>query len=155
MTMLYTWAAQWGVSPDALVDLQKRMGMIGVEVVHAAAQEGSEADTQVRVRLQHAQQGIALWRNNVGALQDPTGRWVRYGLANDSAKLNAKVKSADLIGIKPVVITPEMVGQKFGQFISREVKHPGWTYKGTDREQAQLRWCELITGMGGDAGFVS
>jgi hypothetical protein len=155
MTMLYTWAARWGVSQEALLDLQARMGLTQAESYSPAAVEGGEAATQVKVRLDAAKAGIMLWRNNVGALQDARGVWVRYGLCNDSMALNEKVKSADLIGIKPVTIEPHMIGWRIGQFVSREVKKPGWTYTGTGREPAQLRWAELVTGAGGDASFVS
>jgi len=49
-----------------------------------------------------------------------------------------------LIGIKPG-----------GQFVSREVKRPGWRYTGTEREVAQLRWIEIVTALGGDAKFTT
>lgn len=155
MTMLYTWAARWGVPLEAVQDLQARMGLTQAETYTPGSVEGGEAAVQVRVRLDAAKAGIMLWRNNVGALQDPTGRWVRYGLCNDSKALNEKVKSGDLIGIKRVTIEPHMVGQVIGQFVSREVKKEGWKYTGTGREPAQLRWAELVIGAGGDAGFVS
>lgn len=152
MTTLYTWGAKWGVSLEALHDLQTQMGMHAQGTVVTG---DSEAAVQNNVRLAYARAGVPLWRNNVGALQDPTGRWVRYGLCNDSKAVNEKVKSGDLIGIKPVVITPQMVGHRIGQFVSRECKAPGWSYKATEREQAQLAWAELILSLGGDAGFTS
>lgn len=115
----------------------------------------SESAVQSRVRVEAAHLGIRLWRNNVGATETDTGSFVRYGLANDSKKLNRVIKSGDLIGIAPRLITPDMVGQVLGQFVSREVKPVGWAYSGSDRERAQLRWAELITGAGGDAQFVT
>lgn len=154
MTALYTWGAKWGVPLEALHDLQVQMGL-AQPATHQPGADGSEAAVSVQVRLQHARAGVPLWRNNVGALQDPTGRWVRYGLCNDSKALNEKVKSGDLIGCKPVVITQQMVGQRIGQFVSRECKAPGWRYSATDREQAQLAWAELILSLGGDAGFTT
>jgi len=115
----------------------------------------SESGVLSDIRLEASQRGARLWRNNVGATYTPSGQFLRYGLANDSAALNAAIKSADLIGIRPVIITPQDVGRVIGQFISREVKHPGWKYTGTDRERAQLAWAELINSLGGDACFTT
>lgn len=115
---------------------------------------GSETGLSSIIRLEASMKGCRLWRNNVGATYTPKGDFIRYGLANDSSGLNREIKSADLIGIRPVVITVDMVGVTIGQFLSREVKAPGWKYKGTDRERAQLAWAELIISLGGDAGFA-
>ena len=118
-------------------------------------QPQSEAAVQALVRLEASAMGIALWRNNVGVLKDERGVPVRYGLANDSSQVNANFKSADLIGIRPVFITPAHVGLVLGQFVSREVKAPGWRYTGTEREAAQLAWLELVRRYGGDAAFAT
>lgn len=115
----------------------------------------SEAAVQVAVRLEAARKGVALWRNNVGVLLDRRGVPVRYGLANDSSAVNANFKSADLIGIRPVLITPAHLGLTIGQFVSREVKAEGWRYTGDEREVAQLRWAELVLSLGGDAAFCT
>lgn len=80
---------------------------------------------------------------------------MRYGLGNDSPQINAVLKSADLIGIRPVVITAQHVGHTVGQFVSRECKAPGWQYTGTDREVAQLNWARLVNACGGDAAFTT
>lgn len=113
----------------------------------------SEAAVQAQVRLEAARKGLRLWRNNVGVLTDERGVPVRYGLANDSKQLNSVVKSGDLIGWRPVLITPAHLGITIAQFVSRECKRVGWTYKGDAREQAQLRWAEMIIADGGDAAF--
>ena len=113
----------------------------------------NEATIQALERLAAAQRGDILFRNNVGVLLDRRGVPVRFGLANDSAAVNDHTKSADLIGIRRVLITPEMVGRTIGQFLSREVKAEGWRFTGTPREIAQLRWIELVTSYGGDAAF--
>ena len=68
--------------------------------------------------------------------------------------MNQLHKSADLVGIEPVLITQAMVGSVVGRFLAREVKRPGWTWTGTEREQAQLRWLERVSFMGGNAGFA-
>jgi hypothetical protein len=115
----------------------------------------NEANVMSLVRLEAAQKGIKLWRNNVGVLKDDKGRPVRYGLANDSAAVNRSIKSADLIGCRPLLITPEHVGRVIGQLVSRECKAMDWVYHGTDRERAQLKWATLLLELGADAGFAT
>ena len=46
-------------------------------------------------------------------------------------------------------------GTLIGQFVSRECKHGGWKWTGTEREVAQQNWAALIVSHGGDASFVS
>ncbi len=116
---------------------------------------GGEAATQALVRLEASHAGVRLWRNNLGAGKLENGSFVRWGLANDSAVVNERIKSADLIGIRSVLIGPQHIGHTIGQFVSRECKPPGWRYRATDREVAQLRWAELIASFGGDAAIVT
>lgn len=114
----------------------------------------NEATIQAHVRLAAAKAGWKLFRNNVGVLLDSRGVPVRYGLANDSKQLNALVKSGDLIGCRPVLITPDMVNTVIGQFVSIECKRENWKYNPNDPHQAaQMRWAELITANGGYAIF--
>jgi hypothetical protein len=115
-----------------------------------------ESEVQKRVRLEGAKLGVHLWRNNVGAgkLADG-GRFIRFGLANDSPALNKVVKSGDLIGGRPILVTPDMVGTTVLRFTSREIKRAGWKFSGTLEECAQLQWCNLINSLGGDAKIVS
>ena len=115
----------------------------------------SEAVVQQQIQLEAPKHGVKLWRNNRGAYVDETGRQVRYGLANTSKKMNKLVKSSDLVGITPVVITADMVGQIVGVFTSPEVKPEGWVYKGTEHEQAQQRWHDIVNALGGRSGFVT
>jgi hypothetical protein len=116
----------------------------------------SEAGVQARVRLAASQAGMRVWRNNVGAVHDPLKNiHVRFGLANDSPQMNDKLKSADLIGIRPRLIGPSDVGTTIGQFVSFEVKHAGWRWRGDEHEQAQAAWAALVISLGGDARFVS
>lgn len=114
-----------------------------------------EASVLDAVRLEASRLGIRLWRNNVGAGQLTNGNFIRWGLANDSATVNKFIKSADLVGIRPVLITQEHVGKTFGQFISREIKHTGWRWRGDERETAQKRWADLVASLGGDACFAT
>ena len=115
----------------------------------------NEATIQAKVRLAASAAGWALWRNNVGVLLDSRGIPVRYGLANDSKAVNGQFKSGDLIGIRPVVVTADMVGSCIGQFVSRECKREGWKYRESDpHERAQERWKEMVNFYGGDAAFT-
>jgi hypothetical protein len=151
---LETWAIQWGVPFAALADLRERLRLNGNDYMDEKA-GASEAAVQAVVRLEASRKGVLLWRNNVGALKDERGVLVRYGLANTSAGENKILKSGDLVGVRPVLIGPQHVGQTIGQFVSREVKEKGWTYKATPREEAQLAWAQLVLSVGGDASFCS
>jgi hypothetical protein len=119
----------------------------------------SEAWAQQQIRLKFAHHGGMAWRNNVGATPakcpdcGEKQRPIRYGVANDSAQLNAKIKSADIIGAIPRLITGEMVGTTIAQFASIEAKRPGWKYAGNEHETAQATWLALIAKIGGYATF--
>lgn len=120
----------------------------------------SEAWAQQQDRMTIARAGGMTWRNNVGATPTKCPDCgakhapVRYGLANDSTKLNKVVKSHDLIGIMPRHITAADVGQVIGQFISIESKRPGWTFDPlSEHEQAQAAWGSIIERLGGIATF--
>lgn len=121
----------------------------------------SETAVQADVRLTLARKGYTLFRNNVGTLLDKRGVPLRFGLANDSAALNARYKSADLIGWRTVTVTPDMVGQQLAVFVSRECKEEGWipapptNRTRYEHEQAQRNWADLVTAAGGDATFVT
>lgn len=149
---LLRWSIRWGIPYAALHDLETQLGLHGG---HDAPGDASEAAVQNLVRLEAARKGYKLFRNNVGALRDERGVPVRFGLANDTAKLNKVLKSGDLIGWRPRLITPADVGATLAQFVSREIKHPTWRYTGTEREVAQLAWATLVNAGGGDACFAS
>jgi hypothetical protein len=151
--LLDQWAKRWNISEQAITDLKKNIGTICISSGMDACQL-SEGGVQSRVRLEASQKGARLWRNNVGATYTPDGAFIRYGLANESSGVNKQIKSADLIGIRPIKIIPEMVGMVIGQFMSREIKKANWRYTGNERELAQLKWAELILSLGGDACFA-
>lgn len=117
----------------------------------------SELAAQQLLRVEAPRHHAALWRNNSGAVLDPeTGRMIRFGLANDSAKLNKHFKSSDLIGIQTVTITPDMVGRTIGVFLAVEVKHPGWHMTpGDKRAKAQANFGQMVTQMGGIFRFAT
>lgn len=102
----------------------------------------AETTLQQHIRLAVGQRSdVRLFRNNTGTLPDPrTGRPIQFGLARGSA---------DLIGIKQVTITPDMVGQTIGVFTSIEVKTP------TGRVTPQQRnWLTMVRKLGGIAGIA-
>lgn len=150
---VYEWAARHSISGAALFELKAIFGTVSTEVRQELVESKSERYTQSKVRLAAAEAGWLLCRNNVGVLEDKRGVPVRYGLANESKQMNEEVKSGDLIGARPVIILPHMVGHTIGQFVSREMKPEDWTYTGTDHERAQLKWIELCTSVGADAKF--
>jgi len=157
--MLSDWAKRWGVSVEAANELRQLMntGMLEpVGMVPVVGREPlSEGAVQNNARLEFAQAGARLMRNNVGACQDKTGRLIRYGLCNDSKAMNEEIKSSDLIGIQSVLITDDHVGSIIGKFIARECKYEGWVFKGTDHENAQLNFHKFINAYGGDARFLT
>lgn len=76
-----------------------------------------------------SQNGCLVWRNNTGALQDKTGRWVKFGLCNGSA---------DIIGVAPG-----------GKFLAVEVKAPGGKVSAD-----QHRFIQAVRVAGGLAGVA-
>ena len=103
------------------------------------AGRSDELAIQNAIRLEHGAGPARLWRNNSGALKDSTGRLVRYGLCPGSS---------DLIGLRSVTITPDMVGQTLGVFVAIEVKDQG---RLTDQQRAFLA---MVTQAGGLAGVA-
>ena len=139
-TVLTEWAAVWGVPQAALADLVARLTISA----HPDCEAGrSEAAVQADIRLAAAKRGdLVLWRNNSGALTDDAGRLIRFGLGNDSAAANKRMKSADLIGIH----------RPSGRFVSIEVKRPGWKHSdASERDRAQAAWAATVVAMGGVA----
>jgi hypothetical protein len=147
----HEWAARHRIAPAAIVELAQILG--ATDPVTIAGR--GEAHVQSSVRLEATGVGARLFRNNIGALPDRTGRVVRYGIANDTEKLNKRLKSSDLIGWRRVLITPAHVGRTIAQFLVRECKPGGWKYSGDEHEAAQLRWIELVAAEGGDAAFAT
>ena len=119
----------------------------------------SESNVQARTRLAAVKKHWRLWRNNRGAFKTEAGNYVRYGLANDSKQLGDTLKSGDLIGWRPVVITADMVGKCIAQFVSVECKESNWTPPPRDTKDeaaaAQYRWAELVNREGGYAVFIN
>lgn len=111
----------------------------------------TEAEVQQEIRKLAAALGWAVWRNNKGAGKLENGSFIRWGLCNDSPAIGAKYRSADLIGVRPVLIGPEHIGMTIGQFVSIECKSSAWRIGHDAHEVAQRRWRDLVAGLGGYA----
>ena len=151
--LLQEWAEKWGINSIAIEELKLLIGTIPDPTFTTA--DSPEAQIQASVRVEASKRGIKLFRNNSGAgyLQD--GSFVRWGLCNDSKRVNERFKSSDLIGIKPVLIQPQHVGKVLGQFIARETKRGNWKYRGTAEEIAQKAFIDFVIANGGDARFTN
>ena len=150
------WASRHGVSAVALNELQQIFTNVHQSNHGGKAPVASEAHVDSLISLEASQKDILWMRNNVGACQDKTGRVIRYGLLNESKNMNQDIKSPDRIGIRRIVVTPEMVGSSVGQFVAREIKHAAWTGKTLSaHEQAQLRCLQLFLRYGADAAFAN
>jgi len=138
----------------------------------------SEAEVQAEIRAEAGRLGILLWRNNVGACTDDTGRTIRYGLGNDSAQLQRRLKSSDLIGVYHcdwcVKFGPDAFAHSCsgGTFLAVECKHEGWKFPAEWRDRvatninalalsddqrrtwAQWNFIHAVRSAGGLAGFA-
>ena len=98
-----------------------------------------EHEIQQRIRLACGHGPVRLWRNNSGALVDQQGRLVRFGLAKGSS---------DLIGLRTLEITPDLVGQRIAQFVALEIK----TARGVVSPE-QRAFLQLVKQLGGLAAI--
>ncbi len=114
--MINTWAARWNIPNFMLKDLRKSYQYV---IIPKNQKILSESAAQQDIRLAAPYRGLTLWRNNSGALMDiESGRLVRFGLGNDSQKMNRNIKSSDLVGISTKIITPDMVRKSVAIFTS-------------------------------------
>ena len=104
-----------------------------------ASARSDELAIQNAIRLEHGAGPARLWRNNTGALKDASGRLVRYGLCQGSS---------DLIGLRSVTITPDMVGQTVAVFTAIEVKDRG---RLTPEQRAFIAMVQQAGGLAGVA----
>ena len=103
-------------------------------------QAETRLQNEIRLWVSSRCRFVTLWRNSTGALRDERGRLIQFGLSPGSS---------DLIGIREVTITPEMVGQKIGQFVALEIKTP------TGRAKAdQHTFLDHVRDRGGLAAIV-
>lgn len=111
----------------------------------------TESAVTSHIRLAAAQLNTPLWRNNCGGFYDNTGRFIRYGLGSE-----AKLASSDFIGIRPVLVTPDMVGQVLGVFTAVEMKKEGFKFNKNDKHLLNQKFfIDIVKQYGGFAGFAS
>lgn len=114
-----------------------------------------ESAVTSHIRLDAAQQGLLLWRNNSGAYKDEYGNFIRYGLGSFIPEKDKKA-SSDYIGITPVFITPDMVGRVLGVFTAIEMKPDGWKILPSDKRALyQQNFHDIVKQNGGFAGFAT
>lgn len=101
----------------------------------------SEQAIQQEIVLSLSRGDTRLLRNNCGQSRTDDGRVIRYGVGNPGG--------SDLIGIKTITVTPDMVGKRIGVFTAIEVKTP--TGKATEQQQ---RFLSMVGVMGGIAGVA-
>jgi hypothetical protein len=88
------------------------------------------------------------FRNNRGMFLTLDGnRKVRAGLEAHG--------SSDIIGLYPMKITPDMVGQTVAVFMAIETKNEKWKRVSGAREEQQQQFISVVKGHGGIGGFVN
>ena len=137
-------AGKVGMTPENARVVNERVQWLIAMTLPQGGPATSETDTLQRIRVRAAEMGYGMYRNNSGVLKNDAGTPVRYGLGNDSAKLNKVWKSGDLVGIGPG-----------GVFVMLDAKHPGWTAPNDDRSRAQWAAMLEIVNMGGLAFFAT
>lgn len=158
-TELVAWAMKHRISADAVHELKHILDR-PMETNPLTGDPRSEFHNQQLIRtMASARENTYLWRNNVGAYKTDKGTQLRYGLCNESAKVNRMYKSSDLIGITPVLITEELVGTRVGVFTAIEVKksvwQPGASSEARKHERAQLRFINAVRNAGGIGLFMN
>lgn len=120
----------------------------------------SEHNIQRDAQIELSARGVPMWRNNVakawvGKLIKPSRPGTVYIGPGDivlqaARPLDAGLAkgSGDLIGIKTITITPEMVGTQIGVFCSGEAKDKHGVIS---REQGD--WDKMVRARGGISGF--
>jgi hypothetical protein len=144
------WAWKWQLPPQAIQEL--------MEITAARCEPLSDLSEEAvasECRLELAKHGIISMRNNVGALQDATGRVVRYGLMNETPSMNKAIKSSDDILLIPYVVKPQDVGRTLGLFGGSEYKERKWVFTGKGRENAQANFHRLLGGKGAFGTFAN
>lgn len=143
--MIEEWVQRWQIPAQAIAEFRYLFTPLPGD--DEVPDDGTEGDVQNNIRIAAAEMGHILWRNNSGAATTDTGSYIRFGLGNDSKKLNKTYKSPDLVGIRSAIgnlpLRPMLI----------EVKEPGWRYKGTERELGQLRFMQHASGFGALCGF--
>lgn len=114
----------------------------------------NESTIQDSIRVALSTEGISNWRNNSGVLPNHVGTPVRFGLGNESKKINKVSKSSDLIGIVPMLIEQRHVGTTVGVFLAVECKKEIFQFNpNNEKDVAQLNFINHVNSRGGIGGF--
>jgi hypothetical protein len=102
----------------------------------------TETELVRKIQLDLSTGDVRLFRNNVGRLPDPVvpNRYIHYGLC---------VGSSDLIGLRSVTITSQMVGRRLAIFTAIEAK----SAKGRATRE-QKSFIETVSSLGALAGIA-
>lgn len=110
----------------------------------------SEKAIQNDILLAASGRGLTLWRQNVGQGWAGDAQHLKDGsvLIRNPRPLHAGLckGSADLIGLRALEITAEMVGDTIAQFVAIEVKSPSGRVS-----QAQQTFLNFVARVGGIA----
>jgi hypothetical protein len=109
--------------------------------------EKTETDITAEIRSALGRiEGVCVWRNNSGKLEDRHGRWVTFGLG---------IGSADLVGL---VRVPHAIGQPgglLGRFFALEIKSKArHVASGAALSADQERWKVHVQSLGGFVAVV-
>lgn len=147
------WAVSAGLTMEQIRSYQLHLGTYDERPTDGEG--ASEAAVLARCKVRASRMGGRLWRNNKGAAYLQDGTFLRYGILNESKRISDEIKSSDLIGAYPLVITPEMVGTTVAQLWLVECKKEDWHFTGTGEEPGQLKFLELGLAMGARATFAT
>lgn len=107
-----------------------------------------ESDIQRLVQLAASGRGWTTWRNNTGQAWAGDAQHLADGsvLIRNPRPLHAGLckGSSDLIGLRPAIIAPEMVGATVAQFVAIEIK----TARGRVSPEQQ-QFLEFVRSKGG------
>ncbi len=140
------WVKRWNIPDQAVSELMQILAQVTL-LPALTAPKGSEARVVQELRVSAPHHQGHLWRNNNGALRDERGNMIRYGLANESTRLNKVFKSSDLIGFTRI--------HDVAIFTAIEAKRPGWKAPTNERETAQAAFLKLVHAGGGIALFAT
>lgn len=101
----------------------------------------SESLIMKTIQISSPEYGAMLFRNNTGAYKTDAGHYVQFGVGGKGG--------SDLIGITPVTITKEMVGETVGVLTAIEVK----SARGKPTE-AQIKFITAVKKQGAIAGIA-
>lgn len=81
-----------------------------------------ESKIQVEIiRRLAGERRIRVWRNNTGSLQDPSGRWIQFGLVGSSDLLGILAPGGQLLAIEVKSETGKLSKEQraFGEMVER------------------------------------